>query len=84
MLVACSYKVFHGRIKRREYLCETCHTYFSETYGTFYYRRRKPDPLEGVLDHQERGVGVRDSGELVGVSKDTVEQVILDAWFRID
>ncbi len=51
LLVACSYTVYNGRIKRREYLCETCHTHFSETYGTFYYRRRKPDPLEGVLDH---------------------------------
>ncbi|GMT49368.1 MAG: hypothetical protein IEMM0008_0907 [bacterium] len=84
LLIACSYKVFQDRIKRREYLCETCHTYFSETYGTFYYRRKKPEVLERLLDHQVRGVGVRDSAELVGVSKDTVEQVILDVGFRIE
>ncbi len=84
LLIACSYKVFHGRITRKEYLCETCHTYFSETYGTFAYRRKKPDLLEGVLDHQVRGIGVRDSAELACVSKDTVEQVILDVGFRIE
>ncbi|HEO66188.1 MAG TPA: IS1 family transposase, partial [Spirochaetes bacterium] len=84
LLIACSYKVFHGRIKRQEYLCETCHMYFSETYGTFSYRRKKPDLLEGVLDQQVRGVGVRDSTELVCVSKDTVEQVILNVSFRIE
>jgi IS1 family transposase/transposase-like protein len=81
--IACTYKVYGGMVKRIEWQCDTCGQYFSETYGTFYYyRKKKPREIESVLEHLVRGNGVRDTAELVNISKDTVENIIEEAGQR--
>jgi IS1 family transposase len=87
ILVACTYKVFGGVISRKCFYCESCGSYFSETFGTFYYRKKNLKTDE-VFDHLVRGVGIQDTSELVHVSKDFIENAIIDAgrhiaeWFN--
>jgi LacI family transcriptional regulator len=66
---------FHyGPGKRRRMLaCRTCQTRFSERKGTPLFDTRLPeDKAVSVLNHIAEGCGVRKTGRLVGVSKDTV------------
>jgi transposase-like protein len=66
---------FHyGPGKRRRMLaCRTCQTRFSERKGTPLFDTRLPeDKAVSVLNHIAEGCGVRKTGRLVGVNKNTV------------
>ncbi len=59
--------------KRRMLRCRTCKTRFSERKGTPFFRSSLPDEtVVSVMSHIAEGCGVRKTGRLVGVSKDTV------------
>jgi transposase-like protein len=73
---------FHyGPAKQRRCLaCRTCQHRFSERRGTALFDCRLPeDKAIAVLDHLQEGVGVRKTGRLVGVNKDTVVRLALQA-----
>jgi len=58
---------------RRLLRCRTCKARFSERKGTPLFDSRLPeDKVVALLQHVAEGVGVRKTGRLVGVSKDTV------------
>lgn len=53
--------------------CRTCKARFSERKGTPLYRSHLPEgKAESVLHHVSEGCGVRQTGRLVGVHRDTV------------
>ena len=59
--------------QRRMLYCTTCKARFSERKGTPLFDTRLPeDKVIAVLQHIAEGVGVRKTGRLVGVNKDTV------------
>ena len=59
--------------RRRMLACRTCQSRFSERKGTPLFDTRLPeDKAVSVLHHIAEGCGVRKTGRLVGVSKDTV------------
>ena len=63
----------YGKHQRRLLYCKTCKARFSERKGTPLFDARLPeDKVLAVLAHLAEGVGVRKTGRLVGVSKDTV------------
>jgi transposase-like protein len=63
----------YGKHRRRLLYCRTCKARFSERKGTpLFDTRLPPDKAVAVLAHLAEGVGVRQTGRLVGVSKDTV------------
>ncbi len=64
----------YGKGKRIRLLyCRTCKARFSERKGTpFFQARLADDKIVSVLEHIAEGVGVRKTGRLVGVNKDTV------------
>jgi hypothetical protein len=64
----------YGKDKQRRLLyCKTCRARFSERKGTPLFDTRLPeDQVVSVLAHIAEGCGVRKTGRLVGVSKDTV------------
>jgi LacI family transcriptional regulator len=69
--------VVHGRYgaaKRYRLLrCHTCGTRFSERKGTPFYGSRLPeDKAVSLLEHLAEGCGVRQTGRLVGVNRNTV------------
>lgn len=83
--VASTYQVFGGTLKRHQYVCERCGRHFAETINTFYHRKKtSPEVINNVLEHNVRGVGIRDTAELVGISKDTVERIILNVGLHIN
>ena len=58
---------------RRLLRCRTCKTRFSERKGTPFFGSRLPEAdIVSVLDHIREGCGVRKTGRLVGVNKNTV------------
>ena len=62
----------YGPHARRLLRCRTCKARFSERRGTpLFDSRLPPDKAEAVLAHLADGCGVRQTGRLVGVSKDT-------------
>jgi len=64
---------FYGRDKRRFVRCKTCREEFSERKGTVLFDMHlPPEKAFAVLSHVADGCGVRKTGRLVGVSKDTV------------
>jgi transposase-like protein len=65
---------FHyGKHRRRLLVCRTCQGRFSERKGTAVFATRLPhDQAVAVLQHLQEGCGVRQTGRLVGVDKDTV------------
>jgi LacI family transcriptional regulator len=70
----------YGRQRRRLLYCRTCKARFSERKGTPLFDSRLPqDKVVAVLQHVAEGVGVRQTGRLVGVSKDTVVRYSLRA-----
>lgn len=82
--IASTYKVYAGSESRKEYVCDSCGKYFSETYNTpLYYRKKHPDEIKNVLEHIVRGVGIRDTAELVKMSKDTIEDLVLKIGLHI-
>jgi transposase-like protein len=70
----------YGKQQRRLLYCRTCKARFSERKGTALFGcRLPPDKAASVLAHLQEGVGVRKTGRLVGVSKDTVVRYALRA-----
>lgn len=64
----------YGKDKRLRLLyCRTCHARFSERKGTPLFQARLPAAkVESVLAHIVEGCGVRKTGRLVGVTRETV------------
>ena len=64
----------YGQGKRLQLLyCRLCHTRFSERKGTPLFQARLPAAkVESVLAHIAEGCGVRKTGRLVGVNRETV------------
>ncbi len=59
--------------QRRMLACRTCQTRFSERKGTPLFDTRLPeDKAVSVPNHIAEGCGVRKTGRLVGVNKNTV------------
>lgn len=59
--------------QRRVLACRTCQKRFSERKGTPLYRAKLPeDKALSVLAHLQESCGVRQTGRLVGVNKNTV------------
>ena len=59
--------------QRRVLACRTCQKRFSERKGTPLYRSKLPEEKAlSVLQHLQENCGVRQTGRLVGVNKDTV------------
>ena len=63
----------YGKGQRRMLACRTCQTRFSERKGTpLFGTRLSQDQAVAVLHHLAEGCGVRQTGRLVGVDKNTV------------
>ena len=64
----------YGPNKQRRMLrCATCKTRFSERKGTVLFGATLPEEkILSVLEHIDEGCGVRATGRLVGVHRDTV------------
>ena len=57
----------------RQLYCNACRARFSERKGTPLYRCHLPEPIAvSVLEHLAEGNGIRQTGRLVGVHRDTV------------
>jgi LacI family transcriptional regulator len=64
--------------QRRVLACRTCRKRFSERKGTPLYRAKLPeDKALSVLAHLQESCGVRQTGRLVGVNKNTVLRLAL-------
>ena len=63
----------YGKARRRLLRCKTCKARFSERKATPLFQAQLPeDRVVAVLQHVAEGVGVRKTGRLVGVNKNTV------------
>jgi transposase-like protein len=63
----------YGAQQRRLLRCRTCKARFSERKGTPLFDSRLPeDKIVTLLQHIAEGCGVRQTGRLVGVNKNTV------------
>jgi hypothetical protein len=64
----------YGRNKERRVLyCKSCKARFSERKGTPFFGAQLPDDqIVSVLAHIAEGCGVRQTGRLVGVNRNTV------------
>jgi hypothetical protein len=70
----------YGPQRRRLLFCQTCKSRFSERKGTPLFDTRLPEEkIVAVLQHIAEGCGVRKTGRLVGVNKDTVVRYCLRA-----
>ena len=68
----------YGPQQRRLLRCRTCKARFSERKGTPLFGAQLPeDKMVAVLEHIAEGVGVRKTGRLVGVNKNTVVRYCL-------
>ena len=73
----------YGPQRRRLLRCRTCKARFSERKGTPLFGAQLPeDKVVAVLSHIAEGVGVRKTGRLVGVNKNTVVRYCLLAGAR--
>ena len=65
---------YYGPNKARRLLyCKTCKQRFSERKGTpLFHGHLPPDKAQAVLEHLQDGCGVRQTGRLVGVNRNTV------------
>jgi LacI family transcriptional regulator len=58
---------------KRMLRCSECKARFSENQGTVYYRSHiSPDKVDSILQHIKAGVGIRKTGRLENVHKETV------------
>ena len=71
----------YGPDPQRRYLaCRTCQHRFSERQGTALFDCRLPeDKALAVFAHLREGVGIRKTARLVGVNKNTVVRLALQA-----
>ncbi len=68
----------YGTDQRRVLRCTTCKARFSERKGTPLFGARLPrDKAVGLLRHLADGCGVRQTGRLIGVSKNTAARYAL-------
>jgi transposase-like protein len=68
----------YGPQQRRLLRCRTCKARFSERKGTPLFGAQLPeDKVVAVLHHIAEGVGVRQTGRLVGVNRNTVVRYCL-------
>jgi transposase-like protein len=68
----------YGPHQRRLLRCRTCKARFSERKGTPLFGSRLPeDKVVNLLHHIAEGCGVRQTGRLVGVNKNTVVRFCL-------
>jgi len=69
----------YGKNRDRTLLyCKTCKTRFAATTGTPLFGLHLPKETVGaIVHHAAEGVGVRATARLLGVSKDTVNRVIV-------
>jgi transposase-like protein len=68
----------YGKEQRRLLRCKTCKARFSERKGTpLFDAHLSQDKVAAVLHHIAEGVGVRKTGRLVGVNKNTVVRYCL-------
>lgn len=68
----------YGAQQRRLLRCRTCKARFSERKGTPLFDSRLPEAkLVSLLEHIADGCGVRQTGRLVGVNKNTVVRFCL-------
>ena len=66
--------------QRRVLACRTCQVRFSERKGTPLFDTRLPeDKALSVLHHLQEGCGVRKTSRLVGVNRNTVVRLSLQA-----
>jgi transposase-like protein len=76
-LTVCGY---YGKQARRLLYCKTCKYRFSERKGTPFFQSRLPEEqVVSILHHITEGCGVRKTGRLTGVDKDTVVRYSLRA-----
>jgi len=62
----------------RQLYCSVCRARFSERKGTPLYNAKLPaEKVVSIMDHVREGCGVRQTGRLVGVSKNTANRYIL-------
>ena len=62
----------------RQIYCSVCKARFSERKGTPLYNAKLPsEKVIALLDHVREGCGVRQTGRLVGVSKNTANRYVL-------
>jgi transposase-like protein len=70
----------YGKQRRRLLVCRTCQARFSERKGTALFATRLPqEQAVAVFQHLREGCGVRQTGRLVGVDKDTVGRYAVKA-----
>ena len=70
----------YGPKQRRLLRCRTCKARFSERKGTPLFGAQLPqEKVVAVLSHIAEGVGVRKTGRLVGVNKNTVVRLTVVA-----
>ena len=70
----------YGPQQRRMLACRDCQARFSERKGTPLFDTRLPeDQALSVLHHLQEGCGVRKTSRLVGVNKNTVVRLALQA-----
>lgn len=70
----------YGPQRRRLLRCRTCKARFSERKGTPLFESRLPeDKIVALLHHIAEGCGVRQTGRLIGVNKNTVVRFCLVA-----
>lgn len=63
--------------KIRQLYCSVCKARFSERKGTpLYHAKLPPEKVTAILEHLREGCGVRQTGRLVGVDKDTVNRYV--------
>jgi len=68
----------YGAQQRRLLRCHTCKARFSERKGTpLFDSRLSEDKIVTLLQHIAEGCGVRQTGRLVGVNKNTVVRFCL-------
>jgi transposase-like protein len=61
----------------RQIYCSACKARFSERKGTPLYNAKLPtDKVIALLDHIRDGCGVRQTGRLVGISKNTANRFV--------
>ena len=61
----------------RQIYCAACKARFSERKGTALYNCKLPaEKVIAILDHVREGCGMRQTGRLVGVSKDTANRFV--------
>jgi transposase-like protein len=67
----------YAKGKRRFVRCRTCREEFSERKGTpLFQMHLPPEKAFAVLSHVAEGCGIRETGRLVGVTKDTVVALV--------